>query len=299
MKKLALGLLLLLVLGAAIVAAIPALREPLLARLAPPTLVHGRPVSEWLIAIQSSKADERREAALALGECPSIQGKADAARADYATVFGALAGALDDPEPFVRKCAASSLLMIPRDNLVVQDRPSVAQLNTYLGDSQALVRRFAARAVGRIGEPAAAAVPVLTERLQDTDDSVREEAARALGKIGPKAQSAVPALLDRLKNDDDIEVRELAAKGMRLIGWEAFEGRGEDVVTGLRQALKDTESPVRAHAVQSLGQFGAHAKAAIPDLLVVWKEKDEAIRALAATALLKIDADAARKAGVR
>jgi HEAT repeat protein len=50
-----------------------------------------------------------------------------------------------------------------------------------LGDANALVREYAASALGEIGD--SAAVPRLTETIRDTDPFVRTEAAKALTKI--------------------------------------------------------------------------------------------------------------------
>ena len=72
------------------------------------------------------------------------------------------------------------------------------------------VRRSAADALGKIGPPAAEAVPALAAALHDPDEDVRRSAADALGKIGPAAAEAVPALAAAL-HDPDRDVRRLTA----------------------------------------------------------------------------------------
>jgi HEAT repeat protein len=61
------------------------------------------------------------------------------------------------------------------------------------------VRRAAAEALGKIGDPQA--VPALMEALKDRDEDVRKAVAEALGEIGDP--QAVPALLETLKDEDE------------------------------------------------------------------------------------------------
>jgi hypothetical protein len=78
------------------------------------------------------------------------------------------------------------------------------------------VRRAAAEALGRLGDPAA--VPDLRERLRaDENWSVRQAAAQALGRLGDPA--AVPDLLERLRSDDEPwNVRSGAAGALGRLG---------------------------------------------------------------------------------
>ena len=73
------------------------------------------------------------------------------------------------------------------------------------------VRRTAALALGKIGEPA---VEPLIAALKDSDDCVRREATEALGKIG---EPAVEPLIAALKDSDDY-VRREAAEALGKIG---------------------------------------------------------------------------------
>src|SRR5205823_3204608 len=71
-----------------------------------------------------------------------------------------------------------------------------------LKEEDAGSRRAAARALGRIGPGAAAAVGPLAGALRDQDAGVRSAAALALGKIGPAAESAIPTLIGALGDKD-------------------------------------------------------------------------------------------------
>jgi hypothetical protein len=60
--------------------------------------------------------------------------------------------------------------------------------------------------------------------------------------------------------------------------------------------MDDPDAHVRILAAQSLGEFGARAKLAIPRLLIEVR-RDGSV-SIAATALSKIDPDSADKAGI-
>ena len=66
-----------------------------------------------------------------------------------------------------------------------------------------LAAYWAVTLLGRLGEGAAAAVPVLIGRLgEDVDPAVAQRAAWALGKIGPSAAAAVEPLRHAATSDD-------------------------------------------------------------------------------------------------
>jgi HEAT repeat protein len=66
------------------------------------------------------------------------------------------------------------------------------------------------------------AVPALTAALQDGEGLVRREAARALGRIGPEARSAVPALDVALKDREPLVAREAAEALKRIASRSHF-----------------------------------------------------------------------------
>jgi HEAT repeat protein len=92
----------------------------------------------------------------------------------------------------------------------------------------------ALEALGRIGPPAAAAVPTLVGALQSDDGWARLEAIKALGEIGAASVAAVPRLLD--------------------------------VVARHRGASKSADLIERRAAVQALGRIGPAASVAAPFL---------------------------------
>ncbi|MCE9544569.1 MAG: HEAT repeat domain-containing protein [Planctomycetia bacterium] len=102
------------------------------------------------------------------------------------------------------------------------------------------------------------AVPGLTAALKNK--VVRGQAAEILGRIGPPAASAVPALIEAL-DDDRPEVRREVLFALGAIGPAA-----KPAVAAARKALKDPEPKVRYSAVWLLGRLGPDAAEALPEL---------------------------------
>lgn len=111
-------------------------------------------------------------------------------------------------------------------------------------------RRLAARALGRYGPAATAAVPVLEKALQNEDPLYRAQAAWALWRISQHPQ-AIPAL---------------------------------------RAALKRNESDTAFDAVLAVAEIGAGAKAVAPDLIEALDHPDPDVRRAAASALVPLGA---------
>jgi HEAT repeat protein len=63
--------------------------------------------------------------------------------------------------------------------------------------------------------------------------------------------------------------------------------------------LHDKNAGIRAGAATALGELGAQAKGAVPELTQALKDNDESVRRHAAAALMKVDPAAAVSAGLR
>jgi HEAT repeats len=112
----------------------------------------------------------------------------------------------------------------------------------------------------------------------------RKSAAFELGKYGPAASNAVPALLQALISSDDA-VREGAALSLGGIHCEP-----EVVIPVLIRCLGDDD--VSERAASGLADFGAAAKAAVPQLTHLLHVNDREIQWAAGEALKKIDPEA-------
>lgn len=101
-----------------------------------------------------------------------------------------------------------------------KDQPpseTIPQLLARLSDEKSEVRRQAAFALAKMGQPA---IPALIKALQSENIATRKNAAFALGEMGKDARSAIPAV-EKLKHDPDTTVRWVAENALKKI-----EGRG-------------------------------------------------------------------------
>jgi HEAT repeat protein len=102
-----------------------------------PPLAHGKPVGDWVRALQDPDVRVRKKAATVLGNVGAID----------AAVVPALAGALRDRDAGVRSEAALALLKI--GPAAGDAAPALAEAQT---DRDPNVRTYAARALERIRE---------------------------------------------------------------------------------------------------------------------------------------------------
>lgn len=196
---------------------------------------------------------------------------------------------LDDPDPDIRIAALDALLLSGSEGLG-------ARVLSWLGDSEARVRRAAAEALSRA--PVPEAVGPLGRTLSDPDTSVRVASAKALGASG--LPRAVAPLLGRL-DDSDPEVREAAVAALARI-------HDASAVVPLIGRIQDSRPNVRRSVARALGALGDVRAASA--LILLLRDPDEFVRTAALEALGELRAtDAAlpissllaeeRRAGVR
>lgn len=100
---------------------------------------------------------------------------------------------------------------------------AVGALARTLGDPHLTARQEAAKALGRIGPAAAAAVPALIAVLEledgeSADHALHASAAWALGEMGKIALPAAPALRRCFSSDPDPFTRKAAEAALRKLG---------------------------------------------------------------------------------
>jgi HEAT repeat protein len=134
-------------------------------------------------------------------------------------------------------------------------------------------------ALGRIGPDAAAAVPELRMMLCDPDPETRAAAALALGRIGPAARRAIPRL-EEVRDDDD-EASPWAAFALARITGDKMH------VAWLTRAARR-----RTEAGEALGELGAAARPALPEVLALLRG-DKTARGSAVAALGRMGPEAA------
>ncbi len=165
-----------------------------------------------------------------------------------ATSFGLVRCGQDSPVPSRRDSSSEGPVPTPT---LPDDVPGLV---AALSDPSSDVRRMAAEALGKKGDPAAA-FPLLKE-LDDRDVHARKAAAEALGLVLEKAPAGTPGrpeavdALVRLLGDPDYGVRYNSADGLSHL-------RSRRAVPALIAVLeKDPDESVRGHAAWALGQTG-------------------------------------------
>lgn len=109
----------------------------------------------------------------------------------------------------------------------------------------------------------------------------RGAAATVLGMMGPQANKAIPALIGVLEND--ARYGSNAAEALARVGQEAVEP--------LIKVTNSDEEEVRELGADALRRMGSAAKAAVPALVRLLRDKDDSVRLDAAEALLVVEPD--------
>ena len=145
--------------------------------------------------------------------------------------------------------------------------------------------------LGFIGAPAKSATPLVLKRLSDPAADVRRKAAYTLGRIDANPATVVDALVAALA-DADNDVRQTAA--------ESLPKMSKAAVPALIQALQGNKADLKPIAIRILGQIGAEAAPAIPELKAFLLEGKtladpaaEALASIGAKALPELTAAAA------
>jgi HEAT repeat protein len=146
-----------------------------------------------------------------------------------------------------------------------------------------------------MGSEASGAIPELIQLYENPVSRPSQHyTLMALGKIGPAARMAIPSLLRTLSTSTNEEVR--ANTVFALGGIHAEPVR---VVPVLIKCLADSSTDVQGEAAQGLGNFEVNAKPAIPALLALLQNPNQDVVNHAKAALLRIDPEAAARAGVK
>lgn len=149
---------------------------------------------------------------------PLLDDRAEVVRATAAGELGRLR-ARDAVEPLAARLAREKRVFVRKTIAYalgeIGDAAAVAPLAARLGRERDREARAAlVTALGAIG--GRAAVPPLRERLRDKEPFVRREAARALGRIGDPA--VVRDLVGMLARDREADVRRHALEALDRIG---------------------------------------------------------------------------------
>jgi len=172
--------------------------------------------------------------------------------------------ALGSPNLRIRRKIVWPLLTIADERAI---DPLIAALQY---DSDAKVRRNAARALGLIG--GVRAINPLINAFGDNDDRVRWDAAVALEKIGPVA---IESLVVALQYGGE----KVRAGAVQALGWI----RHASAIESLAAALHDKDAEVRTRAAFALGWIGNSQ--ALEPLVAALNDCSEEVRMQAAAGL--------------
>ena len=167
---------------------------------------------------------------------------------------------------------------------------ALPSLKKHLKDDDAKeVREAAAFALGEIGKESLKTlddptlVDALAAALKDTDSLVRRSAAYALGNFGSSAKSALGALEATLANEPTPAVRQNIAWAMGRIGPETITS----LKTALRDADPAVQRDA-ANSVGLFKKDIDVARKALPELVACCKVKNSQVRFAALNVLIKI-----------
>lgn len=168
-------------------------------------------------------------------------------------------------------------------------------LANRLPESRHEERRLAALgALAMVAPSAHSATPAIINALNDKEVDLRRSAAATLGQLGPITSNVVPALISALTNGDWYTEEE-ALRALGKLGPAAT-----NAIPALVNELKYQHPERRAWSAEYLGNMGPRAKTAVPALLLATTDDEtQWVREAATNALLKIDPEAAAKAGVK
>jgi hypothetical protein len=153
----------------------------------------------------------------------------------------------------------------------------------------------AATALGAMGSEACGAVPELIQLYENPISGPSQRyTLMALGKIGPPAKMAIPSLLRTVSTSTDEDVR---ANTVFALG--GIHEEPEQVIPVLIKCLADPSIAVQGEAAEGLGNFRENAKPAVPALVLLLQNPNQDVVNHAKAALLRIDPEAAARAGVK
>ena len=125
------------------------------------------------------------------------------------------------------------------------------------------MRAQAAKSLGEIAAEPGQVVPLMVKALErDDEPEVRRAAVSVLAAIGPEAQDAVPVLFQMMNRRYE-----------SFIAYGALKQILPRSVPLLRETLRHRSRFARGFAAERLGELGAAARDALPDLRDALEER--------------------------
>jgi HEAT repeat protein len=148
-----------------------------------------------------------------------------------------------------------------------------------------------------VGKPAVPAIERLTK--DEMIPVIRLEAVEVLGKLG-RGDDAVTAALNEALRDKDLGVRSIATNALWQLDPEAAAKAGVSMET-IIGSLIETNNSYRSRllAAKTLANIGQGDNRVVAAFAAALNDRDLSVRQAATNALLKIDPEAAARAGAR
>ena len=215
-------------------------------------------------------------------------------RTDAAASVPALAALLRDRDRFVNTAAARALRRFGAEaKPALQRLGETLEKNLGGFDYRALRQGEIAETILVIDPTSAEArraLRLLTNLLNDDrpdSNGTRLAGARALGRCGSAAQAAVPALVQRLR-DKELAVRVAAAEALLLIAGTRSESA--QAVEVLSDGLSAAKARDRRETVRAVDRLGPLGRALLPALRKLRDDPDAQVREAAQTAIARVEA---------
>jgi HEAT repeat protein len=164
-----------------------------------------------------------------------------------------------------------------------------------LEDPDIEARHQAAFALTKMAPASRAVVPQLTQAVESPQPHVRMNAIMALFQLKEEAAPAVPALLRAVQdkqNQTNLDVFHLTIQSMAVRTLGRASHGSDTAVPLLRETLTGTRNPELRWAIAvALGEIGAPARPAAPDLRALLEDESRTVRESAGEALAKIEED--------
>ncbi len=159
---------------------------------------------------------------------------------------GVLRDLVQDESPEIRRTAAEALGKIG-------DPASITSILLLQDDPAPIVRAAEVQALGRVGSASNEVVAALARSLEDPVDAVRQAAAIAIGEIEPKADQLGP-IVRLVGSTQDVHVKETAMRSLVQLDLGRWEG-------DLELMLRDSDAAVRQATVAVMGPSGGSTAA--------------------------------------
>lgn len=251
----------------------------------------GKPVSQWVLQLNSPAARDREEAEQTIRRFnsdavpavvrllrtrdPFLAKPLRLAGAKIPTrMRNALVRKIDPYRaPLVRASAAQALRLMGAKAASARD-----PLRNALGDGSTC-SWHAALALAGLGAPGRDSLTQSLEHSGELNETVTGYVCYALGTQGEAASNSIPALT-RVLRHAKLELAEKAARALASMNSAA--------VPALLEASADKSPQVRVLAIGALAQIGPLARAAFPTLLTPAREGEGEVRKAALDALARI-----------